>query len=67
MFPMEMKMPNTDHVKGEAKKMEGRVKDAAGAATDNPKLQAKGKKDKLEGEARKAKGDLKDAMKPKKG
>lgn len=59
-------MPNTDHVKGEAKKMEGRAKDAAGSATDNQKLQAKGKKDKLEGEARNTKGDLKDATKSKK-
>lgn len=56
-------MATKEQAKGEAKKMEGRAKDAAGAATDNAKLQAEGKADKVEGSARKAAGDVKDAAK----
>ena len=56
-------MTDKEHIKGEAKKMEGRAKDAAGSLTDDAELQAEGKKDKLEGEARKTAGDIKDAAK----
>ena len=51
------------HVKGEAKKAEGSVKEAAGKMMDDKELEAKGKADKVEGEARKTAGDVKDAVK----
>jgi uncharacterized protein YjbJ (UPF0337 family) len=52
-----------EHIKGEMKTVEGKVKEALGKATDNPKLQAKGEVDQAEGAARKAAGDVKDALK----
>jgi uncharacterized protein YjbJ (UPF0337 family) len=54
-----------EHLKGEAKKAEGHVKDGVGKMTGNEKLQAEGKMDKAEGEVRKKVGDVKDAFKKK--
>ena len=53
------------HVKGAVDKTKGAVKDAAGAATGNKKLQAEGKVDKAKGTARGAAGDVKDAARKK--
>lgn len=50
-----------EHLKGGADKAKGAVKDAAGAATGNEKLQAEGKADKAKGAAHEAAGDVKDA------
>jgi uncharacterized protein YjbJ (UPF0337 family) len=50
-----------EHVKGAAQKAKGAVKDAAGALTDDEKLQAEGKADKAKGAARQSAGDIKDA------
>ena len=52
-----------EHVKGAADKAKGAVKDAAGKAVGDKKLQAEGKMDKAKGEARQALGDAKDAAK----
>lgn len=54
-----------EHLKGEAKKAEGRVKDGVGKLTGNEKLRAEGKMDKAEGEIRKTAGDVKDAVRKK--
>jgi uncharacterized protein YjbJ (UPF0337 family) len=54
-----------EHLKGEAKKAEGHIKDGVGKLTGNEKLQAEGKMDKVEGEIRKTAGDVKDAFKKK--
>ena len=51
-----------EHLKGEAKKAEGHIKDAAGKLTGDRKLQAEGKLAKVEGEIRKKVGDVKDAV-----
>jgi uncharacterized protein YjbJ (UPF0337 family) len=52
-----------EHVKGAADKAKGAVKDAAGKAMGDKKLQAEGKMDKAKGEVRQALGDAKDAAK----
>ena len=54
---------NKDQVEGRAKEAMGNVKDAAGDATDDTKLQAEGKADQVEGKAQKTVGDVKDDMK----
>jgi len=54
-----------EHLKGEAKKAEGHIKDGVGKLTGNEKLQAEGKMDKVEGEICKTAGDVKDAFKKK--
>jgi uncharacterized protein YjbJ (UPF0337 family) len=51
-----------EHLKGEAKKAEGHIKDGVGKLTGNRKLQAEGKLDKVEGEIRKKVGDVKDSV-----
>jgi len=53
------------HVKGTIDKTKGALKDAAGAATGNKKLQAEGKVDKAKGAAHNAAGDAKDAVRKK--
>ncbi|MDP3458381.1 MAG: CsbD family protein [Hyphomonas sp.] len=53
------------HLKGEAKKAEGNIKQGVGKLTGNKKLQAEGKLDEAEGEVRKTAGDVKDAFKKK--
>lgn len=52
-----------EHLKGEAKKAEGQIKEAAGKLTGNEKLEAEGKLKQAEGEVRKGIGDAKDALK----
>ncbi len=54
-----------EHLKGEAKKAEGNIKQGVGKLTGNKKLQAEGKLDEAEGEVRKTAGDVKDAFKKK--
>ena len=52
-----------EHLKGAAKQAEGKVKEVAGKATDNKKLEAEGEVDQAEGKARTVGGDVKDAVK----
>jgi uncharacterized protein YjbJ (UPF0337 family) len=57
-----------EHLKGAADKIKGAVKDAAGKATGDKRLEAEGKFDKAKGAAHSAVGDAKDALKdPRKG
>jgi uncharacterized protein YjbJ (UPF0337 family) len=51
-----------EHLKGEAKKAEGHIKDGFGKLTGDRKLQAEGKLAKVEGEIRKKVGDVKDPV-----
>jgi uncharacterized protein YjbJ (UPF0337 family) len=50
----------SDKIKSGVSKVKGEVKDQIGNATDNPRLQAEGKKDKLKGEVQEKIGELKD-------
>lgn len=52
---------NKEHLKGAAKETQGKVKEAAGKATGDASLKAKGKLDQAEGKGRKGLGDVKDA------
>ncbi|GAK05621.1 hypothetical protein JCM19037_4132 [Geomicrobium sp. JCM 19037] len=49
-----------DRLKGLGNKIKGSAEDAAGKATNDPDLQAKGKFDKVKGTAQETKGKLKD-------
>lgn len=51
-----------DEVKGAGNKAKGAIKEAAGKATDNKKLQAEGKIDKAKGHVQQEAGKLKDDM-----
>ena len=51
-----------DRVEGSAKQMKGTVKDVAGKATGDSKLQAEGKADKAEGKIQNAVGGAKDKI-----
>ena len=53
----------TDKIKGMANEAAGNVKQAAGKATDNEKLQAEGFVQERKGEAQQAVGKAKDAVK----
>lgn len=53
---------NKDQIKGQAKKVQGKVKEVAGKIVGNEKLKAEGKVDKVLGKAQSAYGDLKDAV-----
>jgi uncharacterized protein YjbJ (UPF0337 family) len=50
-----------EHVKGAVDKAKGAIKDAAGKAIGDKKLQAEGKIDKAKGAGHQAAGDVKDA------
>ena len=52
-----------EHVKGAAEKVKGSIKDTAGKATGDKKLQSEGKFDKAKGSAHNVAGDVKDAVK----
>ncbi len=54
-----MKSSERDKAEGTAKKAVGSIKKAAGKATDNPKLEAKGRAQKGEGAVQKKAGDVK--------
>jgi uncharacterized protein YjbJ (UPF0337 family) len=56
-------MANKDQFEGLAKQAKGAVKNAAGKATGNQKLQAEGTADKIAGKIQKGYGDLKDKIK----
>lgn len=50
-----------DQIKGAAKDVAGSIKEAAGKATGDERLQAEGTADKIAGKIQKGVGDLKDA------
>jgi uncharacterized protein YjbJ (UPF0337 family) len=52
-----------DRIAGSAKEAKGAIKEAAGKALGDAKLQADGKSDKAEGKVQNAIGGLKDALK----
>jgi uncharacterized protein YjbJ (UPF0337 family) len=61
---MEMTM-DKDRIAGAAKQMKGAIKETAGKAVGDAKLQADGKADKIEGKVQNAVGGVKDALKRK--
>jgi uncharacterized protein YjbJ (UPF0337 family) len=52
-----------EHVKGTAEKVKGSIKDTAGKAMGDKKMQTEGNADKAKGSARNVAGDIKDAVK----
>jgi uncharacterized protein YjbJ (UPF0337 family) len=52
-----------EHIKGTAEKVKGAIKDTAGKATGNKRLETEGKLDKAKGSAHNVAGDVKDALK----
>jgi uncharacterized protein YjbJ (UPF0337 family) len=58
---MEDETMDKEHLKGAADKAKGAIKDAAGKAAGDRKLEAEGKFDKAKGAAHEAVGDVKDA------
>lgn len=52
-----------DRVEGSAKQVKGDLKDLAGGAVGDSKLQAEGQGDKAEGKVQNALGGIKDAVK----
>ena len=51
-----------DRIKGAVNQAKGAMKDAAGKATGDAKLQAEGKADKLKGKIQNAAGGVKDSL-----
>jgi len=62
---MEEEMADKDRIIGSAKVVKGNIKEAAGKAVGDAKLQAQGKADKIEGKVQNAVGGIKDALKGK--
>ena len=58
-------MADKDRVIGSAKVVKGNIKEAAGKAVGDTKLEAQGKADKIEGKVQNAVGGIKDALKGK--
>ena len=58
-------MPDKDRIIGSAKVVKGNIKEAAGKAVGDTKLEAQGKADKVEGKVQNAVGGIKDALKGK--
>ena len=55
-------MSSVDKIKNKAQETKGHVKEAAGKATDDRSLEAKGKKDKAAGNVKQAGEKVKDAF-----
>ncbi len=55
-------MVNKDQVAGVAKQIKGSVKQAAGKATGNRRVQAEGMAEKVSGKVQKTYGDVKDKV-----
>ena len=58
-------MPDKDRIIGSAKVVKGNIKEAAGRAVGDAKLEAQGKADKIEGKVQNAVGGIKDMLKGK--
>ena len=61
-----MTMADEDRVEGSARNLKGSVKETAGKALGDSKLEAEGKGDKVAGKVQNAIGGIKDALKGKK-
>ena len=61
--PQEIVMPDADRIKGSANQAKGAVKEVAGKALGDSKLETEGKADKVKGKLQNAVGGLKDAVK----
>ena len=55
-------MVNKDQVAGGAKQVKGSIKQAAGKATGNKRVEAEGTADKVAGKVQKTYGDVKDKI-----
>jgi uncharacterized protein YjbJ (UPF0337 family) len=53
---------NEDRVKGSVKKMKGTLKEGAGKALGDTKMEAEGKMDKVEGQVQNTAGGIKDTL-----
>ena len=58
-------MADKDRIIGSVKVVKGNIKEAAGKAVGDTKLEAQGKADKVEGKVQNAVGGIKDALKGK--
>lgn len=56
-------MVNKDQVKGAAKQVKGNIKEAAGKATGNERLEGEGMVDQAAGKVQKTYGDAKETVK----
>lgn len=56
-------MVDENQIKGGAKEMGGKIKEAAGRAVGNERLEAEGEVDQVEGKTQKNYGKVKDAVK----
>jgi uncharacterized protein YjbJ (UPF0337 family) len=54
-----MKSSTRDQVAGSAKNLSGKIKESAGRATRNPRLEDEGTADRVEGKVQKKVGDIK--------
>ena len=54
-----MKSSTQDKIEGSAKTLAGKIKEEAGKAVGNPRLEAKGDCDQIEGNAQKKVGEIK--------
>jgi uncharacterized protein YjbJ (UPF0337 family) len=54
-----IKSSTQDKIEGTARHLAGKIKEAAGRATDNPALQAKGQDEQVDGKIQKKIGDIK--------
>lgn len=57
-----MKSSNQDKAEGLAKKIAGSVKETAGKAVGNPRLEAAGKDEKVEGQIQEKVGEIKKVL-----
>ena len=62
---MEEEIMDKDRIAGSAKELKGAIKQAAGKAVGDAKLEADGKADKIEGKNLNAIGGLKDTLRGK--
>jgi len=58
-------MIDKDRIAGSAKVVKGKVKEAAGKAVGDAKLEAEGKADKIEGKVQNTVGSIKDTLRGK--
>ena len=57
--PVDVKSGTQDKIEGTAKILAGKIKEEAGKAVGNPRLEAKGDCDQIEGTAQKKVGEIK--------
>ena len=55
-----LKLANKDQIKGDLQEAEGSIRETAGKATDNKKLEGEGKAQRLQGKGQMVAGNIKD-------